>query len=441
MKVLVLILTCDQTQHRADTCVNTWIQDINSPHEYHFYGSENQSKTMSNTWNCGPRDGEHRLRLPEKTYKMLHKSLEHEWDFLYKCDDDTYLRVNKLINFLQPLDHTQDHYIGWVIENPHAYALGGSGYVLSRSAAVKCVDHLRTIHNNRVITQGCEDYAVGLSLHEQHVKPTHCELFHAPTDQQALNDQTTCLRAIKRSISTHYVQPPTMCQIHDFFTKKQCVFTNNIVYHLFCVNDAIDRFMKTYHKIKKSGLIHKTQAIHVNCVGDNADQWSKQISKLEKITTHKNDNDRNESTSVNLAKCVAKTNPSGNTLYLHSKGASNKFNTDHEKQCVNQWVDFMEHHLIDKYEECLSLLRRYRTCGCNMANTNGATWNLPDTWHYSGNFWWSQNWYLNNIPPCEDDYLWPEARFISAGSGKDESQHMNIKTSQYVYPEILYNKH
>jgi hypothetical protein len=38
---------------------------------------------------------------------------------------------------------------------------------------------------------------------------------------------------------------------------------NNIVYHLFCVNDGLQRFNKTYLKIKNSNL--KIWRIKVKC--------------------------------------------------------------------------------------------------------------------------------------------------------------------------------
>jgi len=83
MKILTAILTCSSTQDRANACLNTWIREIKVPHDYVFYGDESQSQSMNKTWNCSPDKGESRRGLPEKTYKMLVKSLKHEWVVSY----------------------------------------------------------------------------------------------------------------------------------------------------------------------------------------------------------------------------------------------------------------------------------------------------------------------------------------------------------------------
>ena len=89
---------------------------------------------MDKTWNCEPNDGEHRIRLPEKTYKMLNESLNHDWDFLFKCDDDTFVAFDKLIDLLKNYDSKSDLYLGRRIlfDKKFEYAQGGAGYILTR---------------------------------------------------------------------------------------------------------------------------------------------------------------------------------------------------------------------------------------------------------------------------------------------------------------------
>ena len=62
---------------------------------------------------------------------------------------------------------------------------------------------------------------------------------------------------------------------------------NTVVYHLFCTNDGLDRFHKTYEKIKQSNLLNNIDLIHVNCVGPHRDEWSDKISSLEKVKVYK----------------------------------------------------------------------------------------------------------------------------------------------------------
>ena len=49
MKIFVAILTHEGTQSNADASIKTWVNDIQDPHEYYFYGSKTQSEKMDRT--------------------------------------------------------------------------------------------------------------------------------------------------------------------------------------------------------------------------------------------------------------------------------------------------------------------------------------------------------------------------------------------------------
>lgn len=221
---------------------------------------------------------------------------------------------------------------------------------------------------------------------------------------------------------------------------------NNIVYHLFCINDGLERFNKTYTKIKNSNLIDNVADIYVNCVGPEKEKFSLEIANYDKVNVLLNDYHKSEITTIHLAKKMAEQNLNGNTLYLHSKGASNKWSNarlKQQKECIDAWVDFMEYHLIEKHEQCLEFLKTYDTCGCNKSGTNTKPLGFAkNTWHYSGNFWWSQNKYLTSIPympDIKDEYIWCEGIFIS-GANLELGQHKELARSEYVWPEIVRNK-
>ena len=222
MKIFVAILTHEGTQSNADACIKTWIKDIKTPHEYYFYGSKTQSEKMPKTWNCEPDDGEARFRLPEKTYKMLVKSLDYEWDFLFKCDDDTYVAFDKLINLLKNYNPDDELYIGGKIVNPFPYAQGGAGYALTRSAVKKCVESLKHFYGDESKTKRAEDYSVGLALKEQGINLTHADLLSTPNRKTAKQNQSVCIDAIikEHKITTHYVNPETMKTIYEASKNK-----------------------------------------------------------------------------------------------------------------------------------------------------------------------------------------------------------------------------
>lgn len=222
MKILVAILTHAGTQSNADACIRTWLKDIAHPHEYYFYGSKAQSQKMDRTWNCEPDEGEARFRLPEKTYKMLVESLNHDWDFLFKCDDDTFVAFDRLINLLKNYNFNDDLYIGGKIVNPFAYAQGGAGYILTRSAVEKCIDSLKYFHNDKLKNKRAEDYSVGLALKEQGVNLAHADLLSTPAPKVAKQNQSVCIDAIikENKITTHYVNSETMNNIYEASNNK-----------------------------------------------------------------------------------------------------------------------------------------------------------------------------------------------------------------------------
>lgn len=211
MKILTAILTCSATQKRANACLETWVKDIKPPHEYYFYGDSLQSKTMNKTWNCTPDEGECRGRLPKKTHKMLKKSLEYDWDFLFKCDDDTYVVHDKLSKLLDKYNPSEDLYIGSAMWGKgFKYAQGGAGYILTRTAVIKCIKSLKN-HKN------AEDYSVGKALSEEGVNLSEFQLLSTPNPNAAKKDQRICVNSIVNfgRITTHYVKPITMSLIYE----------------------------------------------------------------------------------------------------------------------------------------------------------------------------------------------------------------------------------
>ena len=210
MKILTSILTYSRSQVKADACLDTWIQNIKPPHDYFFYGDKFQSQHMDKTWDCTPNKGEERHRLPEKTYKMLIKSLDYDWDFLFKCDDDTYVVFDKLVNLLKKYNPSEDLYIGQQISmGKMCYAQGGAGYILTRTAVQKCLNSFRYL-------KSAEDYSVGASLFQEGVRLQHEKLLYTP-DPRSAKDQRICLDSIvnRGKITTHYVQPFTMRTIYE----------------------------------------------------------------------------------------------------------------------------------------------------------------------------------------------------------------------------------
>lgn len=102
-------------------------------------------------------------------------------------------------------------------------------------------------------------------------------------------------------------------------------------------------------------------------------------------------------------------------LYLHTKGV-----TTPENLCIKEWREYMTYFLVEKYQECLDLLKYFDTCGVDLID--------EPMKHYSGNFWWSNSNYLKRLPLPEDtisplSYRHKCEFWICSGEGNHHSIH------------------
>lgn len=111
----------------------------------------------------------------KKVYRMLKYMYDHfinEFNWFMRADDDVYVRVGPLLQFLNKLDPSTDLYIGqpgigkiddWeriqLYPNEH-YCMGGPGVILSRSLLIKLAPHLEECLDNVVVSWN-EDLEVG----------------------------------------------------------------------------------------------------------------------------------------------------------------------------------------------------------------------------------------------------------------------------------------
>ena len=84
--ILIAVITCKQTNARARALRETWVPLA----EYAGYDVE-----MFEGSRVGVKD--EYLSLPQKTKAVCNWALEHRYRRMLKCDDDTYLRVDRLV--------------------------------------------------------------------------------------------------------------------------------------------------------------------------------------------------------------------------------------------------------------------------------------------------------------------------------------------------------
>ncbi len=95
--------------------------------------------------------------LPQRTRLFCRWALDSggEWDYLLKCDSDTWVHVPRLLAY----DTAGREYIGAEWKPGVGYASGGAGYLLSRKAAAIVAEKMTH-------TTGAEDLIVGQILRQ-----------------------------------------------------------------------------------------------------------------------------------------------------------------------------------------------------------------------------------------------------------------------------------
>lgn len=94
--------------------------------------------------------------LPQRTWWFVRWALERDdWDYLVKCDDDTYVAASRLETY----DPQGRDYIGAEWKSGVGYGSGGAGYLLSRRA-------VEIVAAKSLAPLGAEDQLVGLRMRE-----------------------------------------------------------------------------------------------------------------------------------------------------------------------------------------------------------------------------------------------------------------------------------
>ena len=164
-----------------------------------------------------------------------------------------------------------------------------------------------------------------------------------------------------------------------------------VFYHMYCVNDCVDRFLKTYNKIQESGLLDACNNVNVVLVGDDkVERYKTKINFLKKVkTTCFSSDTKGEMNTLKTIQDFCQSAQDVQVLYLHSKGVSRGKNKN-----IESWVNYMEYFLIEQYSNCLEKLKEHDTVGVDL-------YNKPMN-HYSGNFWWANSNYINTLPTFEE---------------------------------------
>lgn len=175
MRLFVAIISSqkDENEGNNQAIRDTWLKG-SVPFDYRFFvGDVGQLSVPDDTIKLAvPDDYEH---LPHKTKGIANYVIDGGYDFLYKCDRDTYVVPNRLMKTGFENHQYFGHFPGHPVEVTHqfepneagnyGYASGGCGYFLSRPS----VYHVAKAE----VTDWAEDRWVGDTMGRARIPGTH----------------------------------------------------------------------------------------------------------------------------------------------------------------------------------------------------------------------------------------------------------------------------
>lgn len=221
-KLLFAIKTTKKYQHRIDTILDTWLKNID---DYIFYSDhEDPEKNVV----LASQDTSYLSGTLSKTLWFFNnlnkifvednKTVLEEYDYIFFVDDDTYVNVNNLKQFLNTIDKKSVYGHMFTpqknIENPiwnlyknilketDSYHSGGAGYIIPTNIlkSVEFVD-LGIVF---------DDAAIGINLIRNGVNLVHDERFNPENPEFYHRDNFDIIN----KITYHHISPSKMLELH-----------------------------------------------------------------------------------------------------------------------------------------------------------------------------------------------------------------------------------
>ncbi len=170
MKLLIGIASCHRDRALQDNLRQTWLKDATVDYKF-FLGRPAATPADDEVFLDAP-DG-YDFELSVKVQAMVNYALEHGYDYLFKCDTDTCVYLDRLL----ACDFEKYLYMGGRDDerNDDLPAHGGPGYFLDRFA----MEILRDSPSDR--WSRCEDWWVKGNLQAAGVFPHYDNRFSVHT--------------------------------------------------------------------------------------------------------------------------------------------------------------------------------------------------------------------------------------------------------------------
>lgn len=129
MKLLIAIVTCHKDKQANQRERETWLKDSTIDYKF-FLGQPVETGLSDEIYLNVPDDYS---SLPYKVKESFRWALDAGYDFIYKCDSDTYVNIQRL------LDSGFENY-DFTGHLKESYIQGGPGYWISSKAARLTLD-------------------------------------------------------------------------------------------------------------------------------------------------------------------------------------------------------------------------------------------------------------------------------------------------------------
>ena len=199
MRILIGICSAGRYAERRSGIRETWLRDLPpNVHAEFFLGLADGPVEEGTVRVNAPDDYEH---LPQKVMEYFRYALRvHDFDVLFKCDDDTYVVPKRLVR-LASLDAD---FIGSAQLEREGFASGGAGYCLRRSLLSRLVEEPLDL-------RGAEDVMISSAA---------LRLTRRWISTSALYPWDALIPSPDNSLVTgHWCSPERMRQIHSSFTR------------------------------------------------------------------------------------------------------------------------------------------------------------------------------------------------------------------------------
>lgn len=197
-RILVGVCSCAGNEARREACRRTWASRRISGIKVVFFAGK-EAIEEEDLWRLDVGDGVDSQSLKVQAF-MARALDEEEFDYLLKCDDDTYLVLERVLELASATD--ADLVGDLTLDGPGRHVVGGAGYLVSR----RLLERYRHVELPEF---RCEDALISWWAREQGFRLSASPLLQA--GNEAGPD------AGNRMISAHGLSPEQMRRLHDAF--------------------------------------------------------------------------------------------------------------------------------------------------------------------------------------------------------------------------------